>query len=317
MLKRVSVLVIGILICALTSVYAIAGIGVHYGYDLSVHMADATNEPAVFDSLKILNDGANIPGTVPANFINVAAITGKDLPIYINRSGFARTPMDFGGKFYVDCIPFLDAIEVSANFGLWQYKGELVYPKSLSWKTTQPTDPATPFINRVDITYDTLLLTLDKLNMPYWGLKNTPYAKLNTDLTIRKNLITLPPLVNILKVYAGGGFSINFATPVLSAGLVKDALGTDLNALLPTSGLNTQLFGQADIQKKIMNQIMNNLITPHYGCHIVLGTALKFPVFPVGFYVDGKFMIPFGKLDKNVNITGTGLLLNAGVTLGI
>jgi hypothetical protein len=57
------------------------------------------------------------------------------------------------------------------------------------------------------------------------------------------------------------------------------------------------------------------MMTPHWGCHIDLGVMLKLPVIPLGFYVDGKFMIPFGKMDKNVDIGGLGLLVNSGVSL--
>ena len=55
---------------------------------------------------------------------------------------------------------------------------------------------------------------------------------------------------------------------------------------------------------KILNQIINNLFTPHYGMHLVAGASLKFPIIPLGFYIDGKYMIPFDKLDKNVDIGG-------------
>jgi len=40
---------------------------------------------------------------------------------------------------------------------------------------------------------------------------------------------------------------------------------------------------------------------------------IKIPVLPVGLYVDGKYIIPFGDMDKKVDIGGTGLSLNTGI----
>jgi len=51
--------------------------------------------------------------------------------------------------------------------------------------------------------------------------------------------------------------------------------------------------------------------------HFDLGASVKVPIIPLGVYVDGKFMIPFGQMDENVDIGGYGLLLNFGLSLSI
>jgi hypothetical protein len=39
---------------------------------------------------------------------------------------------------------------------------------------------------------------------------------------------------------------------------------------------------------------------------------------PVGLYVDGKYMIPFGQLDKNVKeLKSSGILINAGLAFAL
>ena len=67
--------------------------------------------------------------------------------------------------------------------------------------------------------------------------------------------------------------------------------------------------------KKIMKKITRNLMIPHWGCHIVAGTMVKLPVIPIGFYLDGKLMIPFDNVDKYTDLGGFGFLLNTGVSL--
>ena len=42
---------------------------------------------------------------------------------------------------------------------------------------------------------------------------------------------------------------------------------------------------------------------------------IKIPVIPLGFYVDGRFLIPFDNMDPNVDLGGFGIVLNSGVSL--
>jgi hypothetical protein len=66
---------------------------------------------------------------------------------------------------------------------------------------------------------------------------------------------------------------------------------------------------------KVLDEILNKMMTPHFGCHIALGAMVKIPMIPVGIYVDGKYIILFNKLDKYVDIGGNGLLINIGAAL--
>jgi hypothetical protein len=38
---------------------------------------------------------------------------------------------------------------------------------------------------------------------------------------------------------------------------------------------------------------------------------------PLGFYVDGKYIIRFDKLDKYVDVGGSGFLINIGAALAL
>ena len=151
--------------------------------------------------------------------------------------------------------------------------------------------------------------------MGYLGLKNTPYMKLNFDLTLRKYIVRFPKPLKTLNLYGGGGVSLIFATPVLSSKLVEDALGSKLDVTLANNALGTSLLGNDQIMKAVVEEIAGQFMTPHWGAHIDLGVMIKIPVIPVGIYVDGKFMIPFTDLDKSVDVGGRGLLLNTGICL--
>jgi hypothetical protein len=100
---------------------------------------------------------------------------------------------------------------------------------------------------------------------------------------------------------------------MLSSHLVQDVINE--NASNNGTDLSTLVTPNNPIMKGVVNKIIEGLTQPSYGAHIDLGLMVKIPVVPLGVYVDGKFMIPFGQLDKYVNIGGMGFLVNAGVAL--
>jgi hypothetical protein len=311
--KKLSILTMAAVFACFSNTYSIVGFGIHWGNDLTLSMKDKRGEQLSFEKLQI--NASSISGTAPSNL----TITGKNLPVYIDRSDWTRTNFNIGGKIYIDAIPVIDAIEASANYGIWEYKGQVRYPTSLEFKSNIPANPQSPddIFNAV---YDSLPVTLEEFGLKVPGIKYTPYMKLNIDLTIRKYLLRFPPKLNWFRLHAGGGASLHFATPMLSKSLIENALGDKLNSAKNVAALATDLFGtnssaSREISKAIIEEIMGNMMTPHWGCHIDLGVLLKIPVIPLGVYVDGKFMIPFGKMDESVDIGGLGLLVNSGISL--
>jgi hypothetical protein len=292
-------------------VFAVIGIGAHYGLDLTLKMDNKLMEQTDFSNLKFSLSG--LPG-LPTGFNPADILKGQDIPIYINRKDWKNTGINFGGKVYIDVIPFINALEISTNFGVWQYDGSVLYPKSIALKNGAS---GTKFTDLVDIQYDTLSVSLKKLypNRFFWGVDQTPYAKLHFDATIRKYILQVPPIVKTLKIYGGAGMSVDFATPMLSSQLITDAIGSTMNDTFNLSQMGPDLFNNQAVTKKIIDQIINKMMTPHYGCHLDLGTMIKIPMIPLGFYVDGKFVIRFDKLDKYVDIGGTGLMFNFGAAL--
>ncbi len=308
---KMLLVVVLVFICVPSS-YAIMGIGGNWSKDLTTKLddtPDSIGEQAIIGGLVLSTSALSLPG-LPAIFQD--SITGKDVPIFVDRTNFKAGPMNFGGKLYVDIIPVIDAIEIAGNFYSFGYKGQVRYPTSITQKSNISGASATDFKSWVDVLYDTA-----STNVDFFGDSVTPFAKLQLDATIRKTVIKLPPLVGIVKLYAGAGPSVIFATPVLSGGLIEKALAEAIDGQ-PTggfdlAGLSTNLLG-ADNQKKIQDYFIEKLMTPHYGFHIVAGAQVKPPVVPLALYADMKFTIG-GKLDDTVDISATGLTLQLGAAL--
>ena len=157
---------------------------------------------------------------------------------------------------------------------------------------------------------------MNKLGLSNPFIQNTPFAKLQFDLTVRKYLLKLPPVATTLRFYGGAGVSLYFATPLLSANLIEKAVGNTLSTVNTLGDLNTNAFGSPTVETEIAKEFLNELFTPHWGGHLDLGVMLKAPFMPVGIYVDAKYLIPFGPLDPNVPaLKSNGILINSGIAL--
>jgi hypothetical protein len=277
---------------AVSPVHAIVGAGFHWGLDMSLSMEDADME-----RVNVMPDISSLPSEAQG------VINSVDF-FRVSRADWRPSMINIGGKVYVDIIPFIEAVEVSCNFGLWQYDGKLEY--------LDVTSAASGALE-----YNPLDLTLGKLGMPkYIGLDGTPYAKLQLDATVRKTILNLW----IVKLSGGAGFSSHFATPLLTPALVEGVLGKSLNDPSTVSALMTGKLG-TKVGKDIVNKIIDEAMgKPVYGMHILLGVKAKLPAIPVGLYIDGKYMIPFTEYDKDAGsggVNGFGLLVNFGVSLSI
>ncbi|MBD3241653.1 MAG: hypothetical protein GF331_13770 [Chitinivibrionales bacterium] len=287
------------------------GIGVHWGFDWSVDVDDMRMEQLVFEDIQL--EASGIGGTTPTGA--PAQIPGDLLPIYIDRTDFQRTVVNFGGKILIDALRYFE-VEVSTNFGLWEYEGLIIYPRSMQWRNNVSYQDAQSPEDLYTIVYDTLAVTTESLDSKYWGLDKTPYAKIHFDATIRKTFLKFPKRLKTLSLYAGGGLSLHFATPVLSAELIENALGDQLDQAFSTvDALGSGFLGNEQIMTAVLDQITAGLSEPKWGIHFVAGTQIKIPVIPIAVYVDGKWMIPFGQMDEYVDVNGHGFLVNGGIML--
>jgi hypothetical protein len=304
-MKRVSVLAAAALITfsAVSSSYAIIGLGLHYGLDFSMSMEPGKDNVSVagfdLDSIKI--SGLTLP---------TDRIIGKDTPfLKMSRSKLERSALNFGGKFFVDIVPYVDIIEGSFNLGVWQYDGKVEYLNVKGISNAAVADPSLT-LSEIPKTYEPVAVTLDAYDMSYFGLSKTPYAKLNLDLSVRKIVLNLW----LVKFNAGAGMSVHFATPILDEALI-DGVKADKGIKSPEELVTEFMKPNSKMGKAIVQKILDELYTPRWGAHIVAGANLKLPTFPLGVYVDGKLMIPISKFDENKQVNALGVLINTGLAL--
>jgi len=279
MKKELTTALIAISLFATPSM-AIVGAGVHWGFDFSTNMSDSNHEDIL--RAKDLLDTTMLGDFKDSSFL------------FISRSGFERTPINFGGKVFFDLLPV--ELEASVNMGIWQYDGKINY---LSIDTSAAT-----------LSYKEESITIENLGgASFFGVNKTPYGKFQTDVTIKKSFKKIP----IITPSFGAGASAHFATPVLSADLVNRALniGSNISEIDPTTLTSTEAM------KRILTEITEGAKKPKVGMHIVAGIQVKPPVIPLGIYVDGKYLIMFDDIESGVGVTTKGFLVNAGIMLKI
>ncbi|MFH0881495.1 MAG: hypothetical protein V2A56_00755 [bacterium] len=96
-----------------------------------------------------------------------------------------------------------------------------------------------------------------------------PYGRLGVDVSIIKNLVSLPPAVHVLNLYVGIGPSVAFIAPIASQQLILDNIATASE--------------EPDIEGYAKEQGMK------IGFHAVVGMTLKVPIIP-GIRVQAKYM---------------------------
>lgn len=262
-----------------TSGFAIGGIGFHWGFDYTTSMTDNPQD-------EILS-GSDIDweGGLPPQFDTTIA--------FISRAGMERTPINFGGKVFIDVLPI--EFEFSMNMAIWQYDGAISYVDSVD-------DELNPIYKSVPVTIS------DFGGDNYFGVDKTPYGKFNFDFTLKKTFEDVP----IVKPSLGAGISIHSATPVLSAELVENALGLD-----NLDGIDLGDIMTPDAMTKILKEITDGAKKPSTGMHLQFGLKVKPPVIPLAVYADGKMMFMFNDIEENVGIETKGFLLNVGLMFTI
>jgi len=314
-MKRASIFVVAAFVTfsAVSMTYAIGGLGIHYGMDFSMSMKDGEDELKVPSLSNGFDLGAVVVPGLDLGF-SAGDIINKDTPfLKMARSDWKRSALNIGGKLFIDIIPFIDMVEVSANLGVWQYDGLVSYLDVEGISKTLADNPALG-LSGVDLTdkYIPVPLTLKAYNLSFLGLEGTPYAKLHFDASIRKIVLNLW----LLKINAGAGASLHFATPVLNSQLI-DKVQLDKGIKTPEELVAKFMDPNSGMGKAVVEKITNELFTPRWGAHIVAGARLKLPVIPIGVYVDGKFMIPITNYDENGQVSGFGFLVNTGLSLSI
>ena len=156
--------------------------------------------------------------------------------VSLNREEIS-SPVMFGGNFIFDALPFVD-FELSADVCFQEYK----------------------------ITYTTPLKTENL---------DATFGRVGIYGTVKKNLISLPPMLNTFSLYTGAGVGLHLISPVVGKNLIQEELKKVSDPLKP-------------------DDITENLT--RVGGHILLGAQFKPPAIPFMIKADAKYTI-IGKGD--------------------
>jgi hypothetical protein len=147
----------------------------------------------------------------------------------------------------------------------------------------------------------------------------TPYTKLALDVSIRKYVFQLPRYKQLFKLYAGGGFDLTLSTPVISANMLKEALGEFLTkqTYYISDPTDMKAISSDGAIKSLMNNVTQGLTQKTGGLHLLAGMCFQIPVVPLALYVDAKCMLPFQQLDQFVSLGGFGFVVSAGIAFSV
>jgi len=163
----------------------------------------------------------------------------------------------FGVKLWIDALPFID-IEAGSNVQWGMYDVSITQGSQ-----TQK------------LSFDLGVPTVDKPG----------FARIVSDVTILYPFLKLPPVVSIVKLYAGAGLSHVLATEVLNQKFAKKAVDKATN-----SGVNPSAADTPDeVAKILVDAIKDEGLKNGVGFHLEAGAKAKVPIIPIAVFADVKY----------------------------
>jgi len=118
------------------------------------------------------------------------------------------------------------------------------------------------------------------------------FSRVSALVTLKKNLLSFPPVAPVMSIYAGVGGGLHYVTPVISRKLVEDKLGDPADVLEP-------------------DDVIEYNVRP--GAHGVVGLKLKPAVLPVGLSAEARYVV---KAEGDFAEPGSHLSVYGGLSLG-
>lgn len=222
----------------------------------------------------------------PAPSLSVKAGSGSIASHGADSIGLVNGKSDalngFGIKLWIDFLPLVD-IEFASNVQFATYKSSFLYPDGQGGTDEIPL----------------------KFDLGFPLAPSTPmFARWHNDIAVLYPFLKLPPVVNLVKIYGGGGLSYGMATPVLTASFAKEAM-----AKAKASGKLTETSSEQEVANLLINSITGEDPDMGMGFFLQLGAKLKPPVIPIAAFVDLKYQF-FSFMPKAID--GPGVTLEVG-----
>jgi hypothetical protein len=118
------------------------------------------------------------------------------------------------------------------------------------------------------------------------------YSRVSLMATLKRDLMSFPPVTPVVRVYAGGGLGFHYVTPIMNKNLIVDEVGD------VTEPLDTDALIDRDLE---------------VGIHGLGGLKLKLPVLPFGITAEARYLV---KSDENYEKPGPHWSFYGGAELG-
>ena len=164
----------------------------------------------------------------------------------------------FGVKLWIDALPFVD-LEATSNFQYGLYDVTINGPGSAS----------TPLV------FDLGVPVIDKPG----------FARIMSDLTVQYPFLRLPPVVSLVKVYAGAGITHVLATEVLNASFAKKAVAKATSGSAGAAAADTP----EEVAEILSKAITDEGLTSGIGFHLEVGAKAKPPIIPLAAFINFKY----------------------------
>ena len=164
----------------------------------------------------------------------------------------------FGLKIWIDALPFID-LEATSNIQYGFYDVTIVGPGAA---------------DRTPLEFDLGVPTVDK----------PAFARIMNDVSVLYPFLKLPPVVSLVKLYAGAGITHVLATEVLNAGFAKKAIDK-----AKASGENPTT--AEELSDVVVEAIKDEGLTSGVGFHLVAGAKAKPPIIPLAVFANVKYHI--------------------------
>ncbi len=174
----------------------------------------------------------------------------------------------FGAKLWIDFLPFVD-IEVSSMMQVFEYGLALDMQGDL---------------------LDTNIALEIETGLPGYEKAKPVFGVISSDLSVKYPVFKFPPVVNIVKLYVGGGVSHFVSTAILTKDFAEDAItsGIDQDDYTPPASPSEDQIAE-DFVDAIVNQFKDEGLQMGIGGHLLVSAKAKVPVVPIAAYIDGKY----------------------------
>lgn len=280
------------------------GGGVGIGRDFTIRIDDTRGQGE-----KVATDSI----TISTGQVRVTVLPGE-LPVFVQRTDFRPKLTSFSAYLFAGLPWFVDRVQLTGTFSMWEYEGAIIYPLEVKDNVTigmiadDPGNPDNYILQRQPA-------TLSSQDISFFGIENTPYAKLHFDLSLTST-IGKPWKSFPLRLRAGGGLSLHFATPVLTDDFVSKVLRDRLGDNIDLDELAGQ-FSSEEITRYVVEQIIDRFRNPAFGMHLTANLTLRPDSWPIGFYVRAKYLMTLTELDPGIDVGGFGFLITTGIEIAI